>query len=101
MDLSKALNLIHLALSHRDMIADIKKSGEPLLASIKRNAPELGQALTEFSAATLGQAADGDDKIPSNPEAHEKAIAKAIFSPHEVSKEEQAWMDRASQTSGM
>lgn len=99
MKLTEILKTMAIVARHATLLAELKKSGQPLVATIREHAPELNTAIKEIAAATYEDASSGDSPPPS-PEAHEKAIAKAIFAPHAVAPAEQAWLDRASQSFG-
>lgn len=101
MNLTVILKNMAIIASHAPMIAELRKQGQPLMQAIRDNAPELKTALGEIAAATFKDACSCPSTAPASLDAHEKAIAKAVFEPQAISPDEKAWMDHASQVSGL
>lgn len=95
MDFQKILKVMALVAKHAAPIREVAKAGKPLMGAIQENAPELKAAIAELAAAAF-PADVAKEAADVAPDAHEKAIAKAIFAPHAVTQAEKSWMDRAS-----
>lgn len=82
--------IITLLATYGAPISALVKAGAPVEQAIVEHSPELWSAIKQFAAAF------GDDH-PVNV----TAIATAIIAPHMTTDAERAWMDRASQTTGL